>query len=544
MRERNLSLLAGIVILALLAGWIDWPANPGIHLHVGPVNIDREIKIHQGLDLQGGLQVLLQADVAEGEAVDTEALRTARVIVENRVNGLGVTEPLVQMQGDRRVIVELPGIKDPELAISTIRETGLLEFIDAGYTYLEPGTVVKTTYSGAAGEELATPTPTVTSTVTATVTEEPTVQATGIVTTETTSAVETTPAPSETPTLTEEPTVQATKAVTTEATSVVETTPAPSETPTVEASPTPSPTPLPIEQVFTTILTGKYLKPEGTKVKVDFSKGTAQPIVSLEFNEEGTPIFAQFTSTHQNQYLAIVLDKEVISCPVIEEAIPSGQAVIRGKFTEAEAKSLAVQLRYGALPVPLRMETTRTIGPTLGQESVRKSIIAGGIGLLTVLLFMLIYYRLPGFLADLALIIYALLNLAVFKLLPVTLTLPGITGFLLSTGMAVDANILIFERMKEELRAGRTLAAAIGAGFDRAWSAIRDSQISTLIVCIILYFFGSNFGASIVKGFAITLAIGTMINVFTAITVTRTFILFTFDLAGEALRDKEWLLGI
>jgi len=544
MRERNLSLLAGIVILALLAGWIDWPANPGIHLHVGPVNIDREIKIHQGLDLQGGLQVLLQADVAEGEAVDTEALRTARVIVENRVNGLGVTEPLVQMQGDRRIIVELPGIKDPELAISTIRETGLLEFIDAGYTYLEPGTVVKTTYSGAAGEELATPTPTVTSTVTATVTEEPTVQATGIVTTETTSAVETTPAPSETPTLTEEPTVQATKAVTTEATSVVETTPAPSETPTVEASPTPSPTPLPIEQVFTTILTGKYLKPEGTKVKVDFSKGTAQPIVSLEFNEEGTPIFAQFTSTHQNQYLAIVLDKEVISCPVIEEAIPSGQAVIRGKFTEAEAKSLAVQLRYGALPVPLRMETTRTIGPTLGQESVRKSIIAGGIGLLTVLLFMLIYYRLPGFLADLALIIYALLNLAVFKLLPVTLTLPGITGFLLSTGMAVDANILIFERMKEELRAGRTLAAAIGAGFDRAWSAIRDSQISTLIVCIILYFFGSNFGASIVKGFAITLAIGTMINVFTAITVTRTFILFTFDLAGEALRDKEWLLGI
>ncbi len=544
MRERNLSLLAGIVILALLAGWIDWPANPGIHLHVGPVNIDREIKIHQGLDLQGGLQVLLQADVAEGEAVDTEALRTARVIVENRVNGLGVTEPLVQLQGDRRIIVELPGIKDPELAISTIRETGLLEFIDAGYTYLEPGTVVKTTYSGAAGEELATPTPTVTSTVTATVTEEPTVQATGIVTTETTSAVETTPAPSETPTLTEEPTVQATKAVTTEATSAVETTPAPSETPTVEASPTPSPTPLPTEQVFTTILTGKYLKPEGTKVKVDFSKGTAQPIVSLEFNEEGTPIFAQFTSTHQNQYLAIVLDKEVISCPVIEEAIPSGQAVIRGKFTEAEAKSLAVQLRYGALPVPLRMETTRTIGPTLGQESVRKSIIAGGIGLLTVLLFMLIYYRLPGFLADLALIIYALLNLAVFKLLPVTLTLPGITGFLLSTGMAVDANILIFERMKEELRAGRTLAAAIGAGFDRAWSAIRDSQISTLIVCIILYFFGSNFGASIVKGFAVTLAIGTMINVFTAITVTRTFILFTFDLAGEALRDKEWLLGI
>jgi len=234
----------------------------------------------------------------------------------------------------------------------------------------------------------------------------------------------------------------------------------------------------------------------------------------------------------------------VISCPIIDEPIPSGQAVIRGKFTEAEAKSLAVQLRYGALPIPLRVETTRTIGPTLGQESVRKSLIAGGVGLLTVLLFMLIYYRLPGSLADLALIIYALLNLAVFKLVPVTLTLPGITGFLLSTGMAVDANILIFERMKEELRAGRTLAAAIGAGFDRAWTAIRDSQISTLIVCAILYFFGSNFGASIVKGFAVTLAIGTVINVFTAITVTRTFIVFVFNLAGETLRDKKWLLGI
>lgn len=504
MRERNLRLLAVIVILTLLAGWIDWPANPGIHLHLGPINIDREIKIHQGLDLQGGLQVLLQADVPEGEAVDADALRTAKVIVENRVNGLGVTEPLVQLQGDRRIIVELPGIKDPELAISTIRETGLLEFIDAGYTYLEPGTIVKTTYGSAPGEEPPTPTPTVTS----------------------------------------EPTIQVTETVTAETTSAVETTPAPGETPTAEVSPTPSPTPLPSERVYTTILTGKHLKAEGTKVHVDFSQGTAQPMVAIEFNEEGTPIFAEFTATHQGQYLAIVLDKEVISCPVIDEPIPSGQAVIRGKFTEEQAKSLAVQLRYGALPIPLRVETTRTVGPTLGQESVRKSIIAGGIGLLTVLLFMLIYYRLPGFLADLALIIYALLNLAVFKLLPVTLTLPGITGFLLSTGMAVDANILIFERMKEELRAGRTLAAAIGAGFDRAWTAIRDSQISTLIVCAILYLFGSNFGASIVKGFAVTLAIGTVINVFTAITVTRTFIVFIFEWAGETLREKKWLLGI
>jgi len=205
---------------------------------------------------------------------------------------------------------------------------------------------------------------------------------------------------------------------------------------------------------------------------------------------------------------------------------------------------LAIQLRYGALPIPLRVETTRSVGPTLGQDSVRRSIRAGAIGLCIVLLFMLIYYRVPGFLADLALIIYALLNFALFKLIPVTLTLPGITGFLLSTGMAVDANILIFERMKEELRWGRSLGAAINAGFDRAWTSIRDSNLSTLITCVILYWFGSNFGASIVKGFAVTLFIGVTISMFTAITVTRTFIRFVFDVFGERLQDREWLLGI
>jgi protein-export membrane protein SecD len=192
----------------------------------------------------------------------------------------------------------------------------------------------------------------------------------------------------------------------------------------------------------------------------------------------------------------------------------------------------------------LRVETARSVGPTLGQDSVQRSVRAGAIGLGVVLLFMLIYYRLPGSLADLALIIYALLNFALFKLIPVTLTLPGITGFLLSTGMAVDANILIFERMKEELRWGRSLAAAINAGFDRAWTSIRDSNLSTIITCAILYWFGSNFGASVVKGFAITLLIGVVISMFTAVTVTRTFIRFVFDAFGERLRDRKWLLGV
>jgi preprotein translocase subunit SecD len=273
-------------------------------------------------------------------------------------------------------------------------------------------------------------------------------------------------------------------------------------------------------------------------------------VVAFELKSGATSDFAQHTASHKGQHLCIVLDKTIVSCPVIEDAIPDGKGIIRGRFTPAEAQSLAVKLRYGALPVPLRIETTRTVGPTLGQDSVRKSITAGAIGLSVVFLFMLFYYRFPGFLADLALAIYALLNFAIYKFgLPplfdyVTLTLPGIAGFLLSTGMAVDANILIFERMKEELRAGRSLGAAIEVGFSRAWTSIRDSNISTIITCAILFYFGSTFGASMVKGFALTLIIGVATSMFTAVTVTRTFIRFAFDVFGSILRDKRWLLGI
>jgi len=487
MRQRNLSILAGIIILTLAAIWVDLPTNPGIHIHLGPIHFDKDIKIHQGLDLQGGMQVLLEADLPEGEPIDPDAMSAARVIVENRVNGLGVTEPLVQLQGERRIIVELPGIEDPELAISTIKETGLLEFIDTGGLFLEPGTIVKTTFPAGAGETI-TPTASITATPTAETTISPTVAIT--------------------------PTAEV--------------------TPTAEAAPTP-----PTERVFTTVMTGKELDKVGVALD-QFGK----PEIRFSLKPEGARIFADFTTKNVGKFLAIVLDKRVISCPRIETPITEGSGRITGKFTLEEARSLAVQLRYGALPIPLRVETVRTIGPTLGQDSIRRSIKAGTIGLLIVLSFMMIYYRLPGFLADLALIIYGLLNFALFKLIPVTLTMPGITGFLLSTATAVDANILIFERMKEELRWGRSLGAAIDAGFDRAWTSIRDSNLSTIITCAILYWFGSNFGASIVKGFAITLFIGVMINMFTAITVTRTFISFVFDLAGDWLRNKKWLLGI
>jgi preprotein translocase subunit SecD len=186
-------------------------------------------------------------------------------------------------------------------------------------------------------------------------------------------------------------------------------------------------------------------------------------------------------------------------------------------------------LRYGSLPIPIKVVESRTVGPTLGQESVQKSLFAGIIGFLVVIIFMILYYRLPGFLAALALIVYALISLMLFKIIPVVLTLPGIAGFILSIGMAVDANILIFERLKEELRAGRTLRQAIDLGWTRAWPSIRDSNFATLITCAILFWFGNAFGASLVKGFSLTLALGVIVSLFTAIIVTRTFLHVTLD---------------
>jgi preprotein translocase subunit SecD len=238
----------------------------------------------------------------------------------------------------------------------------------------------------------------------------------------------------------------------------------------------------------------------------------------------------------------------VISSPVIQSPITEGRGRITGQFTLDEVRGLVIQLKYGSLPVPLKVVQNRTVGPTLGADSVQRSIVAGIIGLILVALFMLIYYRLPGLLADLALIVYSLVVFALFKLIPVTLTLAGIAGFILSIGMAVDANILIFERMREELRHGKSLGAAIEAGYNRAWTSIRDSNISTLITCVILFWFGTNFGASIIKGFALTLAIGVLVSMFSALLVTRNFlrIIQTAFFPGAKPGDGRinWLFGV
>jgi preprotein translocase subunit SecD len=429
-----------IIIILGIAIWLVLPNHSGIHF----AGIDREIYTRLGLDLEGGVQVLLEADLPENAEVTDEAMNTATSIVENRVNGLGVVEAVVQRAGERYIVVEIPGIQDPEQAISTIKGTALLEFVDMSMVPPEVafsmiGTKIETDFEQSNGGT------------------------------------------------------------------------APSEDVTEGESE--------VTQVYHTIMTGAAIEQVG--VTRD-ALGANQ--VAFQLTEEGSRIFAEFTTNNVGNVLAIVLDKEIVSSPTIQNPITEGSGVITGNFTQESANALAIQLRYGSLPIPLKVSQTRTVGPTLGQDSLQKSILAGAIGLSIVVLFMGLYYRLPGLIAILAILSYAVITFALFRYIPVTLTLPGVAGLMLSTGSALDANILIFERLKEELRSGRTLRQAIDLGWQRAWPSIRDSNISTLITCLILFWFGSTYGATIVKGFSLTLMIGVGVSLFTAIIVTRTFL--------------------
>ncbi len=264
-------------------------------------------------------------------------------------------------------------------------------------------------------------------------------------------------------------------------------------------------------------LTGRYFK----KAEVGFEQGSSKPMILFEFDSEGSKLFGELTTRLKGKELGIFLDGQPITTPRVQEAITQGRGQITGSFTLDDARNLVIQLNAGALPLPVSIEEERSVDATLGADSVRKSVVAGEIALLVVALFMILYYRMLGVVAVSALFVYTLTALAIFKLIPVTLTLAGIGGFILSIGMAVDANILIFERMKEELRSGKTIGAAIEAGFSRAWPSIRDSNFSTLITCVILYWFGSNLGVSIVQGFAFTLFVGVLVSMFSAIIVTR-----------------------
>ena len=456
---RNLyTRLALILIVAALAIWVD--VSDEIQI-LNPLNdsvlFSRDIAPRLGLDLQGGLQVLLEADLPEGSDVDAQAMETARSIVENRTNALGVSENLIQLAGDRRIVGEFPGAEDADAILDIIQQTGLMEFVDTGDFRPEEGTILQTDFAGG-------------------------------------------------------------------------TTTAPTPTPTDENGTNPQP-------VYHTIMTGKDL----TSVNVGVN-ASGQPAVDFVLSPEGASIFAQHTAANIGKILTITLDKHVISAPGIEGAIPDGQGQISGAFTAESANALAVQLRYGSLPVPLKVVETRIIGPTLGEDSLQKSLTAGLIGMIIVILFMTIYYRLPGIVAALAILFYAAIAFAIFKYFHFTLTLPGIAGFLLSTGAALDANILIFERLKEELRNGRNIVQAVDQGWTRAWSSIRDSNLATIITSLILYWFGSTFGATIVKGFSLTLALGVAISLFTAIYVTRT--LLTFALRNFKPQNLETWFGI
>lgn len=444
-RRNNTNWLIFIALLTGFALWIDLSNNISA---VNPFNgknlFSRDVSIQLGLDLRGGLQTLLEADVAGTTQVSRDELNITREILEQRANALGVSEVTMQIAGDRRIVAEFPGVSDPEEVVASLQQTGLLEFVDFGSNPVPEGTVIKTDWEQSS-----------------------------------------------------------------------------------QTAPTPVPTAdpnQPAETIYHTVFTGAEL----TQATVSTTQ-LGEPSVDFSLSPKGTQIFAEYTTANQGKYLGIVLDKTVLSSPVVNDPITGGSGTISGNFTLDSANALAVQLRYGSLPVPVKVVQSRTVGATLGEESVHKSVTAGIIGLSVVVLFMALYYRLPGVVADIALVVYAVLLLALFKLIPIVLTLPGLAGFILSIGVAVDANVLIFERMKEELRDGRSIRQAIDLGWNRAWSSIRDSNTSTLITCIILYIFGNAFGASIVKGFSVTLALGVGVSLFTAIIVTRTILHLVLD---------------
>lgn len=463
MRTRTWLTLAFIIVLALFSGWV---SLPGSDFDVRGFRAAHPIR--QGLDLQGGLQVVLQARPVAGQSLDSGTLEGTRQTLERRVNGLGVNEPLIQTRGSDQIIVELPGVSDPQEAITILQETALLEIIDPQGQYLPPGTIVNTSLGPADNAPGAADS----------------------------AAAEATP----------------------------EATP-------VAATPSASNT-LPTGPVYQTIVSGDDL----SDAYVTTGNTGMNQVVGFELQGDASSTFFQYTSSNLGQPMSIVIDKQVISSPQINGAI-SGQGIIEG-FSPTEVNDIVIQLKAGALGVPLDVIQSRTVGPTLGQDSIDRSILAGAIGLGIVALFMILYYRLPGLISVIALVIYTSTVFAIFKLVPVTLTLAGIAGFILSIGMAVDANVLIFSRIKEELRQGRQLTHAIESGFANAWPSIRDSNITTMITTVILYLFGNYTGTSIITGFALTLFIGVSISMFTAITVTRT--LLRVLVALGAIDDRWW----
>ncbi|PIS34582.1 MAG: protein translocase subunit SecD [Parcubacteria group bacterium CG08_land_8_20_14_0_20_43_9] len=411
-------------------------------LHLGlPHFWDRPFQL--GLDLEGGVELLYEADLSQIKTEDRDqAMQGLRDVIDRRINALGVREPEIEVtqSGDTyRLLVRIPGITDPQQAIKEIGVTPYLEFQEPKADF---------------------------------------------------------------------------DVIREENQKIMESGEGRFQNPFQPSN-----------------LTGRYLE----KATVVFDSTTLEPTVSLEFNEEGAKIFEQLTEKFVGKPLAIFIDNQMLSAPVIREKISGGEAQISGDFTAEEAKTLARNLSAGALPVPVGEPISQvTIGPTLGIVSLQKSITAGYIGFLAIIVIMIFGYRFPGLLAALALLIYGILSLGLFKLIPITLTLAGIGGFILSIGMAVDANILIFARFKEELKKGKEIDQAIDEGFVRAWPSIKDSNITTLIIGLILFTVGTTF----VKGFATTLILGIILSILSSVFITRAFLV---SFAKGRISRIKWL---
>ncbi len=539
-RKKAWYLLFGIVILSGLAFLVDYPRVPE---WVPGSSFWNKYNVQLGLDLRGGAHLVYEADVSSiPERERADSVEGVRDVIERRVNFFGVAEPIVQTSrvGESwRVIVELPGVTDTQEAIRMIGETPVLEFKEKS-TEVQDTSVIDAYNEQAkkkaedvlrralAGEDFAK--------LAQEYSEdfsnkdqggdlgffgrglmvEPFEQAVfALKKGEITKQLVETQFGYHIIKKTDERESETGEEI--KASHILIRT----------QSPEPS------DQWVSTQLSGKQLK----RSRVEFDPNTGLPLVNITFNDEGKELFAEITKRNVGQPVAIFLDGAPISVPTVQEAITGGEAVISGDFTLAEAKQLSQRLNSGALPVPVQLISQTNVDATLGKLSVEKSLLAGILGLILVVIFMIVYYRLPGILAVLAMVIYVLLTMAVFKLWPVTLTLAGIAGFILSVGMAVDANVLIFERLKEELRAGRPMTEAIEEGFRRAWTSIRDSNVASLITAMILIWLGS----SIVKGFAITLSLGILISMFTAITITRTFLRLV---AGKSFSHRYWLFGV
>ncbi|MFC1656863.1 protein translocase subunit SecD [Patescibacteria group bacterium] len=399
----NISSAVLIIAIAVVAGSIVWPQEPAF--------LNPDTRMHLGLDLQGGVQITYKADLRDiDKGSQEDAMSSLVEVINRRVDALGVAEPNIQSttftDGNKGIIVELPGINDVNQALEVIGKTANLDFREI---------------------------------------------------------------------LSEQ-----------------------------------------AQEWEKTDLAGKHLK----KAQVTFPENSTEPQISISFNNEGKKLFSEITERNIQKPLAIFLDDQLISAPTVQGKITAGQAVITGEFTIESANELAIQLNAGALPVPVEVAEQKTIGATLGESSIKQSVLAGLIGIVLVAIFMIAVYKISGLAATLALAIYGLIALALFKIIPVTMTLAGIAGFILSLGMAVDANVLIFERLKEEVRAGETLRMSIENGFSRAWTSIRDSNISTLIIALILFWFGTG----VIKGFALTLSIGILVSMFSAIVITRSIL--------------------